>query len=178
MWAWFSVFFADRLENSHIADASRWASLATFAVIGVGSLGCIVAGQLGDIWGRTKIAAVSMAISGACAAVIGLLFDAPIAVVLAVGLVWGFAVVADSAQFSTVVSEVADQSYVGTALTLQLAVGFSLTVITIWLVPVIEAAHGWHWTFAVLAPGPALGIFAMYTLYQSPERQLIAGGRG
>ncbi len=119
-----------------------------------------------------------MLVSGTCAAVIGLIFDAPIAVVLVVALVWGFAVVADSAQFSTMVSEVADQTYVGTALTLQLALGFSLTVITIWLVPVIEASHGWHWTFAILAPGPALGIYAMYALNRSPERKLIAGGRG
>ncbi len=178
MWAWFSVFFADRLVSSDIADATRWAGLATFAVIGIGSLGCVVAGQLGDTWGRTKITAASMLVSGTCSAVIGLIFDAPIAVVLVVGLVWGFAVVADSAQFSTMVSEVCDQTYVGTALTLQLAVGFSMTVITIWLVPVIEASHGWHWTFAILAPGPALGIYAMYALHRSPERKLIAGGRG
>ena len=178
MWAWFSVFFTDRLESSDVADASRWAGLATFAIIGIGSLGCIAAGQLGNTWGRTKTTAASMAISGTCSAIIGLIFDAPIAAVLAVGLVWGFAVVADSAQFSTMVSEVADQSFVGTALTLQLAVGFSLTVITIWLVPVIEASHGWHWTFAILAPGPALGIYAMYALHRSPERKMIAGGRG
>ena len=58
--------------------------------------------------------------------------------VLLVGLVWGFTVVGDSAQFSTMVTELADQVYVGTALTIQLALGFTLTVATIWLIPVLE----------------------------------------
>ena len=65
-----------------------------------------------------------------------------------------------------------------TALTLQLAIGFSLTVVTIWLVPELEAGIGWEWTFVLLAPGPALGILAMLALLRSPDRSLIAGGRG
>jgi hypothetical protein len=103
-------------------------------------------------------------VSGACALGIGLLIDAPTWAVLALGLVWGFAVVADSALFSTIVTEHADQAYVGTALALQLAIGFTLTVATIWLVPVLEESIGWRWTFAFLAPGPALGAFAMLRL--------------
>ena len=102
-----------------------------------------------------------MMISGACAILIGLLFDAPAPLVLVVGLVWGFTVVADSAQFSTLVTELADQAYVGTALTLQLALGFTLTVATIWLIPVLVEAVSWRWAFAWLAPGPALGLLAM-----------------
>jgi hypothetical protein len=97
---------------------------------------------------------------------------------LAVGLVWGFTVVADSAQFSTIVTELADQAYVGTALTLQLAVGFTLTVATIWLIPILEDALSWRWAFAFLAPGPALGIAAMLRLKSLPEAARIAGGRG
>jgi hypothetical protein len=72
-------------------------------------------------------------------------------------LFWGFWVVADSAQFSTLVTEVADQRYVGTAVTLQLALGFTLTVATIWLVPVLVEAVGWRWAFLALVPGPILG---------------------
>ena len=86
------------------------------------------------------------------------------AVVLAIGLVWGFTVVADSAQFSTLVTEHADQAYVGTALTMQLAVGFTLTVATIWLLPFFADAVGWRWAFAFLVPGPALGVVAMLRL--------------
>jgi len=92
--------------------------------------------------------------------------------------VWGFAVVADSAQFSTMVTELADPAYVGTALTLQLAAGFTITVAIIWLVPFLEDAFGWRWAFAFLAPGPALGLLAMLRLKSLPEAARIAGGIG
>jgi MFS family permease len=159
MWAWFVVFASDRLfaTRSH-------AAYATFAVIGAGGLGCWVGGVLGDRWGRERTTALMMAISGACAVAIGLALTAPAWVVVAIGLVWGFTVVADSAQFSTLVTEHADQAYVGTALTLQLALGFTLTVATIWLIPVFEHAVGWRYAFAFLAPGPALGVVAMLRL--------------
>lgn len=117
-----------------------------------------------------------MVLSGACAAVIGLLAGTSPALVLGIGLVWGFAVVADSAQFSTLVTELADQAYVGTALTLQLAVGFTLTVATIWLIPVLQSALGWRWAFAFLAPGPAVGVAAMLRLV-SVRRADASSGR-
>jgi MFS family permease len=119
-----------------------------------------------------------MAISGACALMIGLALTLPPIVALVIGLIWGFWVVADSAQFSTVVTEVVDQEYVGTALTLQLAVGFTLTVATIWLVPVLVKMLTWRWAFAVLAIGPVVGIAAMLRLRRSPEAAHIAEGRG
>jgi MFS family permease len=172
MWAWFLLFVSEAL------DARSSAAYATFAVIGAGAVGCWVGGLLGDRWGRTATTAAMMAVSGSCALLVGLLLDAPAWLLLAVCLVWGFAVVADSAQFSTMVTELADQAYVGTALALQLAVGFALTVTTIWLVPVWEDWLGWRWAFALLAPGPALGIVAMLRLRASPEAARIAGGRG
>jgi hypothetical protein len=119
-----------------------------------------------------------MVISGACALVIGALRDAPLWLLITVALIWGASVVADSAQFSTIVTEVADQAYVGTALTLQLAIGFVLTVATIWLVPVLRDGQGWGWAFVLLVPGPILGTAAMLRLKGLPEAQLIAGGRG
>jgi MFS family permease len=172
MWAWFLVFF-----GAEVSDG-RAAAFATFAVIGAGAIGCWVGGLLGDRWGRTATTATAMAVSGLCAIAIGLVADAPAAVVLALALIWGFAVVADSAQFSTMVTELADQAYVGTALTLQLAIGFTLTVATIWLIPVLERDVGWRWAFAFLAPGPILGVLAMLRLRASPEAAQIAGGRG
>ena len=158
MWAWFVVFFGA------VAGEGAGAAYATFAAIGIGAVGCVVGGVLGDRWGRAETTMAMMAVSGVCAVAIGLLVDAPASVVLIVGLVWGFAVVADSAQFSTLVTEHAEQAYVGTALALQLAVGFTLTVATIWLIPVLEDAVGWRYAFAFLAPGPALGIVAMSRL--------------
>jgi MFS family permease len=176
MWAWFLLFFSESLQARGIQPGHR-AALATFAVIAVGALGCWAGGVLGDRWGRTKTTALAMLLSGACALVMGSLFGAVPWLVLAVGLVWGFTVVADSAQFSTMVTELSDQSYVGTALTLQLALGFTLTVATIRLVPLLRMELGWGWAFAALAPGPLLGTLAMLRLRSLPEAARIAGGR-
>ena len=177
MWSWFAVFFADVLARAGSAAPARGAALATFAVIGAGAAGCWLAGRLGDHWGRTRTTALALVLSGSCALTIGLP-GLPVAAVLLLGLLWGCWVVADSAQFSTIVTELADQAYVGPALTLQLAVGFAITVATIWLIPVVEEAFGWRWAFAFLAPGPALGILFMLRLLFLPETRCIAGGRG
>jgi MFS family permease len=177
MYAWFLVFFRDQLISQG-GEAGSSAAFATFAVIGIGSVGCWVGGVMGDRWGRTRTTALSMAVSGGCAVLIGLLFGSATWLVLLIGLIWGFAVVADSAQFSTMVTELADQAYVGTALTLQLAGGFVLTVATIWIIPLLEDAVGWRWAFAVLAIGPALGVLAMLRLKSLPEASRIAGGLG
>jgi MFS family permease len=159
MWTWFLLFFRD----GHGAGGSA-AAYATFAAIGVGGLGCVAGGLLADRIGRAETAAAAMTISAACAVLIGLLVAAPTWLLLAVALAWGVSVIADSALFSTLVTEYADQSYVGTALALQLAIGFALTVATIWLVPFLEEWVGWRWAFAFLAPGPVLGVFAMLRL--------------
>jgi MFS family permease len=172
-WAWMHVFFA------HVqGDDPRAGAATAFVVVGVGALGCYLGGRLGDGWGRTRTTAAAMTVSGACALTIGFLDSGPIWIVVAVGLVWGFSVVADSAQFSTMVTELADQAYVGTALTLQLALGFTLTVVTIWLIPRVEIDHGWGWAFALLTPGPFLGLMAMLRLKGLPEARHLAGGRG
>jgi MFS family permease len=177
MYAWFLVFFSESLA-SRGASVDSAAAYAAFAVIAIGGLGSWVGGILGDRWGRTRTTAAMMGVSGSCAVLIGMLFVALAWLALLVSLVWGFAIVADSAQFSTMVTELADQAYVGTALTLQLAGGFALTVATIWLIPLLEAAFGWRWAFVFLALGPALGVLAMLRLKSLPEAVRIAGGRG
>ena len=159
MWAWLLLFFRD--GDGATASAAAY---ATFAAIGIGGLGCVTGGLLADRFGRAETAAAAMAVSGLCALAIGGLIGAPGPLLLAVALVWGFTVVADSALFSTLVTEHADQAYVGTALALQLAIGFTLTVAAIWLVPVFVEAVGWGWAFAFLAPGPVLGVVAMLRL--------------
>jgi MFS family permease len=164
MWAWFLVFFAA------VAADGRAAAYATFVVIGIGAAGCWVGGVLGDRWGRPETTAAMMAVSAACALLIGVAAEGPTALVVGLGLVWGFAVVADSAQFSTLVTEHAEQAYVATALGLQMAIGFALTVPTIWLLPFLEDEVGWRWAFAFLAPGPALGILAMLRLRRLSSR--------
>jgi MFS family permease len=173
MWAWAPLFLIASFDQ---AGWSRPAArLSGFAVIGMGALGCVVAGKLADRLGRTTITIASMAISGACALTAGLLFHDP-GWLVALCLVWGFAVVADSAQFSATVSELADQRYVGTALTIQTSLGFLLTVVTIQLIPSILEALGWERVFMVLALGPAVGIVGMWRLRRLPAAAKLASG--
>ena len=179
VWTWVPAYLA----ASFLVDDRAWttpetAAYLAFATIAAGGLGAGLAGVAADRWGRCAVTSASMVVSGACCLAAGFVFGGPPPAVAAVCLVWGFAVVADSAQFSACVSELAEPEYVGSALTLQTAVGFLLTIVTIRLVPVWVDAVGWEWAFAPLAIGPLLGTWSMLTLRRRPESARIAGGRG
>jgi MFS family permease len=178
MWAWIGLFLAD---SARVAGTGAYAGLdpnaATFAVIAVGALGCWLGGVASDRWGRTAATMAAMAVSGLCAATIGFTYGGTPLATLAVALVWGVSVIADSAQFSTAITELSPPAYVGTALTTQTCVGFALTTISIWLLPPIVAAVGWRWAFATLAIGPFLGVIAMARLRSAPESLALASGR-
>jgi MFS family permease len=138
--------------------------LVAFATIAMGALGCVVGGIVADRLGRATVTIIAMAVSGACCLWIGGLVRGPLDLLIAVSLVWGLTVVADSAQFSALITELAPQEYVGTALTLQTSLGFLLTMATIRLLPVWVEHWGWERAFMPLAIGPALGILAMRQL--------------
>jgi MFS family permease len=176
MWTWIGLYLLEALTAAGVAAAPRVGSLATAAVIGAGAAGCIAAGRLADRIGRTATTMLAMTGSGLCAAVIGFTFHRPLLVV-AVALVWGVTVVADSAQFSTAVSELAPPAYVGTALSLQTGLGFFLTLVSIRLVPVMVDTLGWPMALAFLAPGPLVGTVAMGLLRALPESRRLAHGR-
>jgi MFS family permease len=162
MWAWTAAFL---VASSEAADASvSWVPTATFAIIAIGGAGSWVAGILADRHGKELVAGGAMAISGSCAALTPLIFGLSPWIVVPVFLVWGATVIADSAQFSALVTETADDEYRGTALTLQTAVGFLLTLVTIRGVPWIADEVGWQWSFMWLAVGPMFGIWAMAKL--------------
>jgi MFS family permease len=176
MWAWFLTFSQMAFIELNI-DSPSAASFFTFAAIGIGALGCIVGGIMGDRWGRTATTSLMMCISGTCALLAGFVYDGPLWMLIALGLIWGFTVIADSAQFSTIVTELSDPMYVGTALTMQLGIGFMLTVVTIWLLPLAAAnLHSWQWVFLILIPGPLIGTCAMLFLRRMPEAIKIANG--
>jgi MFS family permease len=176
MWTWLPVFLGVAYAAAGWPEVA--APLVAFAAIGIGGLGSLLAGWLADRWGRTRTTILSMVISGSCALAAGWAASVGPLVLTALVLVWGFAIVADSAQFSTSVSELAEPEYMGTMLTTQTAIGFLLTLVTIRLVPVAVEAVGWGWAFAVLALGPAAGCVAMWRLLRSPEAARLAGGRG
>jgi MFS family permease len=178
MWTWMAAFVTAsetaRLGNG--GDVRAVAALVTFGVVGIGAVGCWLGGKYADRWGRTLVTSAAMAVSGCCCLVVGLLFGKPLWALLPLLALWGIAVVADSAQFSTAVSELAPTQYVGTALTLQTSLGFLLTAVTISLLPVAAATLGWRWSMSVLAIGPALGVWAMQVLRRRPEAERLAGG--
>jgi MFS family permease len=178
MWAWLAAFLAASLEaRGGGSYAGLNPSGATFVVIALGALGCWAGGIASDRWGRTTLTMIAMALSGACAVAIGLTFGGAPLLTLLVAVVWGVAVIADSAQFSTAITELSAPAYVGTALTTQTCAGFALTMVSIWLIPPLVARVGWQWAFAALAIGPALGILAMGRLRALPEASRLAGGR-
>lgn len=180
MWTWMAAFVSASERARRGSDDGALAGLAaliTFVVVGSGAVGCWLGGKYADRWGRTIVTSLAMAVSGTCALVVGRLFGQPLWLLLPLLLVWGVTVVADSAQFSTAVSELAPREYVGTALTLQTSLGFLLTCVTIYLLPLLAGGLGWRWTMATLAVGPAAGVWAMLALRRRPEAVKLAGGR-
>ena len=166
MWTWMALFVAasEHARRGDQSDVTGLAALVTFAVVGGGAIGCWLGGKYGDRLGRSLVTSVAMLVSGSCSLAVGVVFGGPLVLLVPLLLVWGVSVVADSAQFSAAVSELAPPEYVGTALTLQTSLGFLLTCATIYLLPTVAAAIGWRWSMSVLAIGPALGIWAMLTL--------------
>jgi MFS family permease len=161
MWTWIAVFATASLAASGLSNAAAAGSMAAFLAIGSGAAGCGMAGYLADRFGKARIAMWAMLASATCAALTAAIFGGAPFWLYALVMVWGFAVVADSAQFSALVSEHAPKEFVGTALTLQTCVGFLLTMVTIELMPVVAEAASWRYASLLLVPGPLLGAWAM-----------------
>jgi len=174
LWTWAPRMLAESYARAGLS--SRDASLAGFGLVAIGGIGCVLAGAFADRIGRTWTTIASLVVSGSCALIAGHLLAQP-ALLTLVCLIWGFAVVADSAQFSTAVSELCDPHYVGTALTIQTCAGFLLTALTIRAVPAVEHSFGWAVAFSLLAIGPLFGIWHMYRLRHLPAAKRMAGGR-
>lgn len=163
-WLLVTPFFAAALSARGVADPAGAAALWGFAVIAMGGVGAVVAGRWADQWGRSTIANGAMAVSGLCSLGLGWTIGAPLWIIGPIALLWGTTIVADSAQFSAVVTEVAPRDAVGTALTLQTMLGFALTGVSMQLgVRVVESV-GWGPGLSLLSLGPAVGIFCMRRL--------------
>lgn len=163
-WTWIPAFIAaSAVASSGVATAGEapWVGVLSFATIAIGGIGCVWGGLVADRIGRARLAIIAMAVSGACALLIGLTFGRSPLILAPLALAWGFFVIADSAQFSVLVTESVPGHAVGTALTVQVCLGFLLTTVTIQAVPPIVARVGWEGAFLLLAIGPALGIAAL-----------------
>jgi MFS family permease len=169
MWGWIALML-----GASAGAQNRSVAWGAFAAIASGAIGCYWAGRVADhsagvkslhdrVARRARVTIIAMAVSGACCLLAALVFE-HFWLLFAVSIVWGIAVVADSAQFSAIVSEVSDRRYVGTALALQTAVGFLLTVASIRVIGAIGEHWGWPWAAAAMSIGPAVGILAMRRL--------------
>jgi MFS family permease len=175
MWIWIPVMI--RASVSAQGGNPILAEVGSFLVIGAGAIGCVAAGLVADRVGRTVVTSWAMAISGSCCLLVGFLYGGSPLALLLLAVIWGATVVADSAQFSSCVTELGDPKYIGTALTLQMCVGFLLTTISIELIPKVVEVVSWRYAFMILAPGPLLGVLAMLRLRSLPEAVKIAHGR-
>ena len=169
-WTWIPSFIGASLVLERGVASPELASLIAFGTIAVGGLGCVWGGVEADARGRERLVTMAMAMSGACALLTPLLFGRSLWLLSPLSLAWGFFVIADSAQFSTLVTESVPAHAVGTALTIQTSFGYLLTMVSIQLVPPVVGVVGWRWAFPVLASGPAAGIAAI--------RRLAASKRG
>ncbi len=163
-WTWIPAFIAASAVAGGRQANAWWVGALSFGTIAVGGLGCLWGGLVSDRLGRERLVIIAMAASGACALAIGLLFGRSPLLLAPVALAWGFFVIADSAQFSVMVTESVPAHAVGTALTVQVCLGFLLTTLTIQAVPPVVARLGWEWAFVMLAIGPVLGIGAIRRL--------------
>lgn len=178
MWSWIALFWA-AVASQH-AFPGATSNVMAFLAVAAGAIGSVAAGSLADRFGRTTVTMTAMVISGCCALGIGLAYHAAASPIVlgAMTLIWGVSIVADSAQFSACVTELAPPEYVGTALTVQTCLGFLLTVVSIRAVPIWVSHWGWSYAFAPLAIGPFLGTIAMFRLRVSTYRTRLAGGLG
>ncbi|MEO0421183.1 MAG: MFS transporter [Pseudomonadota bacterium] len=174
MWTWVPLYLSLSFASQGLPESNaRWVAFATIAI---GAPACVVAGWFADRLGRTAVTAIAMGLSGLAALGAAASFSHP-PLLSAICLVWGAAVIADSAQFSAAVSELTPPHRIGTALTLQTALGFLLTMVSIQLLPVVAERASWPMAMALLALGPIVGVAAMLRLRALPEATAMAGGR-
>ena len=169
-WTWIPAFLAASAAAHSLRPNDGFVSLLAFGTIAIGGVGCLWGGLVADRIGRERLVIVAMTASGVCALIIGLAFGRSWWLLAPVALAWGFFVIADSAQFSVLVTESVPPHSVGTALMVQTSLGFLLTTITIQLIPPIVAAVGWRWAFPLLALGPFTGIAAIRRLLTLKQR--------
>jgi MFS family permease len=171
-WAWIPAFLAASAAASGQPHNETALALTTYVVIATGAAGCVWGGIAADRRGRERVISIALASSGSCALLVGVFFGVDLPLTAMMVSVWSFFVIADSAQFSALVTEAVPAHAVGTALTMQTCLGFFLTLISIQLVPPVVESAGWPVAFGMLALGPAAGILAIRRLARM--RQAVA----
>jgi len=156
---------ADRYDPRRVFAG---ATITAFIAIGAGAPACVLAGYAADRLGKAEVAMVAMAVSGGCALLAALAFGGPVWVMFVVLVAWGISIVPDSALFSALIADAAPPEHAGSLMTLQTALGFALTFLTVQATPVLAASIGWPLVLALMALGPMAGIAAMARLRRLP----------
>ena len=168
LWAWIApAAAASYMLHTDELQAAQWSKLTAFVAIGSGALLCPFAGRLADAVGKAELTILAMTLSGGSAILAALVFGGPVWLVATVFILWGLSVIPDSAQFSALVADIAPPENAGSLMSLQTALGFALTIVTVQLTPVLADAIGWPGLFCVLAIGPLVGIVSMNALRRS-----------
>jgi MFS family permease len=165
LWAWMPVAaaasFAGRMGEAEAQGLATW---VTFAAIGLGAVSAVWAGWIAGRLGKANVALWSLVASLFAGLATAASFGGPWGLTAGLFVLWGIAVIPDSAQFSALVADAAPPELAGSLMTLQTALGFLLTFGTVQLAPVLAAEVGWQAVLAALALGPALGIAAIWAL--------------
>ncbi|MCB1494884.1 MAG: MFS transporter [Bauldia sp.] len=173
MWAWIgaasTISYAATLG---IARAESLGKLTAFLAIALGGLTCVVAGRVADRIGKAEVTIIAMTVSGSAAVLTALSFGGPVWITFVLIMIWGIAVIPDSAQFSALVADASPPHLAGSLMTFQTAIGFALTIVTVQATPLLAGMLGWPVVLAALAIGPGLGIAAMRPL----RRRAAAAG--
>lgn len=176
-WVWIPKFLQEVHSHTNPGiDVNLYFSLGTFLIFFSGALGNVIGGKIADSIGRTKFNIIMLIISGSSSLIIGFFLNNAI-LALVIAIIWGLTIVPDSPQYSAMISELSDPAYIGTALTIQTTLGFAITNITIWLLPVIVDSTSWIFGFAFLVLGPLIGILSLIKLRKEPDSELIAQGK-
>ena len=176
-WIWIPRFLEEAYSQSNSAgNAILYVSLGTFLIFISGALGNMAGGKISDSIGRTKFNIIMLSISGISSLIIGFFLNNLIFALL-IAILWGLTIVPDSPQYSAMISELSDPAYIGTTLAIQTSLGFALTNISIWLLPILVNLVGWQFGFIFLVIGPLFGIFSLIQLRKEDDSIKIAQGR-
>ena len=160
LWVLMPLILATRLEGVQL-------SWAAFIILGSGALGCALGGHAARRWGSARVAGVQLATSGICCLLAPWLLGAPAGVFYAWLLLWGITVAGDSPQFSTLTARNAPAQAVGSVLTLTNSIGFAISIASILLFVALTPHVPLGWLLVGLAPGPALGLWALWPLVRA-----------
>lgn len=161
-WAMVPMLVAVTHQISNPTDLSGFA----FVVIAMGAVGCFIGGQLSKTISSSRVASYALGLSGFCCLIYPWVKEAPLLLQLLFWAIWGMSAAADSPQLSAISAKACSPEIVGTALTIQNAIGFGITMISIQLctvlIPYLNNYISW-----VLLPGPVIGLIVLNRIKQS-----------